>query len=149
MPIHLLKTPGIFLYSLFLFSPSHLQGNTNGNHDLRAHIYARRGEFCQVSIFAKLVCQPIGVQFFCFAKIRQMPNWFAKLLELLLESIWLMPRCFSNYIIQYCPSNLCSNFIKTMLSKPYIYINYDVNHYDRRCVVYVSTYVVCNQPSLR
>jgi hypothetical protein len=44
-------TLGILLYCLFLFAPSHLQGNADGNHDPRAHIYVRRGEFCQVSIF--------------------------------------------------------------------------------------------------
>jgi hypothetical protein len=51
-------------------------GNADGNHDLRAG----GGEFCQLSIFAKLVCQTIGGHFSCFVKIRWMPSWFAKLL---------------------------------------------------------------------
>jgi hypothetical protein len=44
---HLLKTyirnPSLFFIS---FSPSHLQGNDDGNHDPRAHICAWGGEFC-------------------------------------------------------------------------------------------------------
>jgi hypothetical protein len=40
-------TSEILLYSLFLFSPSHLHKNDNDNHDPRAHIY---GEFCQVGL---------------------------------------------------------------------------------------------------
>jgi hypothetical protein len=52
-------TSGILLYSLFLFSPSHLEGNADGNHDPR--IYAR-GEVS-------------------FAKFLFLPSWFAKLLE--------------------------------------------------------------------
>jgi hypothetical protein len=43
-------TLGILLYSLFIFSPSHLQQSAVGNHDPRAHIYARGGEFCQVDV---------------------------------------------------------------------------------------------------
>jgi hypothetical protein len=31
---------------------------------IRALICAQRGEFCQVSIFAKLVCQTVGDHFF-------------------------------------------------------------------------------------
>jgi hypothetical protein len=34
----------------------------------RTHIYARGGEFCQVSIFAKLVCQTVGGYFFLFCR---------------------------------------------------------------------------------
>jgi hypothetical protein len=59
---------GILIYSLFLFSPSHLEGNADGNHDTRAHICAWGGEFCQVSIFAKLVCQTVGGQLFSFCQ---------------------------------------------------------------------------------
>jgi hypothetical protein len=76
-------TSWILLYSLFHFSPSHLQGNADGNHNVRAHICAWGGRFCQVSIFAKLVYQTVGGQFSCFAKIRRMSSWFVKLLELL------------------------------------------------------------------
>jgi hypothetical protein len=43
-------------------------GNNDGNRDPRAHIYAWGGEFCQVSIFAKLVCQTVGGQFFLFCQ---------------------------------------------------------------------------------
>jgi hypothetical protein len=36
---------------------------------IRARIYARGGgEFCQVSIFAKLVCQTVGGHFFLFCQ---------------------------------------------------------------------------------
>jgi hypothetical protein len=68
--------------SLFFisFSFSHLKGNNDGNHDPRAHICAWGGEFCQVSIFAKL----LEANFSCFAKIIWMQSWFAKQLELLL-----------------------------------------------------------------
>ena len=56
VPFYFLKTyirnPSLFFIS---FSPSHLEGNNDGNHDPRAHICAWGGEFCQVSIFAKLV----------------------------------------------------------------------------------------------
>jgi hypothetical protein len=55
-------TSGILLYSLFLFSPSHLEGNADGNK-IRARIYAR-GEVS----FAKLVCQTVGGQFFSFCQ---------------------------------------------------------------------------------
>jgi hypothetical protein len=57
MPFHLLKTYIRNLSLFFIsFSPSHLQGNDDGNHDPRAR---GGGEFCRVSIFAKLVCQTI------------------------------------------------------------------------------------------
>jgi hypothetical protein len=60
MPFHLLETyirnPSIF----FIFSPSHLEGNANGNHDPRTHVCAWGGGFCQVSIFAKLFCQIVS-----------------------------------------------------------------------------------------
>jgi hypothetical protein len=69
MPFHLLETyvrnSSLFFIS---FSPSHLDGNANGNHDPRVHICAWGGEFCQVSIFAKLVCQTVGRQFFSFCQ---------------------------------------------------------------------------------
>jgi hypothetical protein len=61
-------TSGIFLYSLSLFSPSHLEGNTEDNHDPHAYICAWGDEFCRVSIFAKLVCQTVGDQFFLFCQ---------------------------------------------------------------------------------
>jgi hypothetical protein len=67
-PFHLLKTyTGIILYSLFPFSPSHLQGS---NHDPRAHICAPGGEFCQISI---------------------LPSWFTKLYECQID----LPNCWS------------------------------------------------------
>jgi hypothetical protein len=69
MPFHLLKTyirnPSLFFIS---FSPSHLQGNADDNHNPRTHIYAWGDEFCQVSIFAKLVCQTAGDYFFLFCQ---------------------------------------------------------------------------------
>jgi hypothetical protein len=55
------------LFFIF-FSPSHLEGNNDGNHDPGAHICAWGGEFCQVSIFAKLVCQIVGGQFSLFCQ---------------------------------------------------------------------------------
>jgi hypothetical protein len=65
VPFHLLKTyirnPSLFFISFFT---PHLEGNGDGNHDPRAHIYAQGGGFCQVSIFAKLICQTVGGQFF-------------------------------------------------------------------------------------
>jgi hypothetical protein len=68
MAFHLLETyirnPSLF----FLFSPSHLEGKTDGNHDLREHICVWGGEFCQVSIFAKFVLQTVGGQFFSFCQ---------------------------------------------------------------------------------
>jgi hypothetical protein len=61
MPFHLLEThirnPSLFFIS---FSPSHLEGNSDGN-TIRARIYAR-GEVS-------------------FAKFLFLPSWFAKLLE--------------------------------------------------------------------
>jgi hypothetical protein len=74
-----IRNPSLFFIS---FSPSHLEGNNDGYHDPRAHICAWGGEFCQVSIFTKLV----ETNFSCFAKIIWMPSWFAKLLELLILS---------------------------------------------------------------
>jgi hypothetical protein len=65
-------TSGFLLYSLF-FLPSHLEGNADGN-TIRAHICAWGGEFCQVSIFDKLVCQTIGGNFSRFTKIRWMSS---------------------------------------------------------------------------
>jgi hypothetical protein len=70
MTFHLLKSyirnPSLFFFS---FSPSHLQGNDDGNHDPRAHICAWGGEFCQVSIFTKLVCQTGWGHFFVLPKL--------------------------------------------------------------------------------
>jgi hypothetical protein len=60
-----IRNPSLFFIS---FSPSHLEGNNDGNHDLRAHICTWGGEFCQVSIFSKLVCQTVGGQFFLFCQ---------------------------------------------------------------------------------
>jgi hypothetical protein len=56
MPLHLLETY-IRNHSLFLFSPSYLEGNADGNHDPRAHI--SRGEVS-------------------FAKFLFLPSWFAQ-----------------------------------------------------------------------
>jgi hypothetical protein len=50
---------------------------------IRARIYVLAGAFCQVSIFAKLICQIVGGHFSYFAKIRGILSWFGKLLELL------------------------------------------------------------------
>jgi hypothetical protein len=69
VPFHLLKNLHQESFSiLYFFSPSHLEGNNDGNHDPRAHICAWGDEFCQVSIFAKLVCQTVGGQFFLFCQ---------------------------------------------------------------------------------
>jgi hypothetical protein len=51
-----IRNPSLFFIS---FSPSHLEGNTDGNHDPRAHIYTR-GEVS-------------------FGKFLFLPSWFAKL----------------------------------------------------------------------
>jgi hypothetical protein len=70
MPFHLLETytrnPSLFFNSFFTLPP-------RGKHrwqprSARAHICAWGGEFCQVSIFAKLVCQTVGAQFFSFCQ---------------------------------------------------------------------------------
>jgi hypothetical protein len=61
MPFHNLETyirnPSLFFISFFTLPP---EGNADGNHDPCAHICAWGGEFCQVSIFAKLICQIVG-----------------------------------------------------------------------------------------
>jgi hypothetical protein len=54
--------------TLSFFSPSHLEGNVDDNHDPRAHICVWGGEFCQVSIFANLICQIVGGHFFSFCQ---------------------------------------------------------------------------------
>jgi hypothetical protein len=67
VPFHLLKNLHQESFLFFIsFSPSHLEGNNDGNHDPRSHICAWGGEFCQISIFAKLICQTVGGQFFLF-----------------------------------------------------------------------------------
>jgi hypothetical protein len=38
---------------------------------IRAHIYVWGAEFCQVSIFAKLVCQTVGGHFFVLPKLNR------------------------------------------------------------------------------
>jgi hypothetical protein len=69
VPFHLLKNLHHEFFSiLYFFFTLHLEGNNDGNHDPRAHICAWGGEFCQVSIFAKLVCQTVGGQFFLFCQ---------------------------------------------------------------------------------
>jgi hypothetical protein len=69
VPFHLLKNLHQESFSIhYFFSPSHLEGNNDGNHDPRTHICVWGGEFCQVSIFAKLVYQTAGGQFFLFCQ---------------------------------------------------------------------------------
>jgi hypothetical protein len=63
------------------------------NHDPRAHICAWGCEFYQISIFAKLIYQTVGGQF--FAKIKWMSSWFAKLLKLLQLSYFQCLTSFS------------------------------------------------------
>jgi hypothetical protein len=62
MLFHLLKTyirnPSIFFISLFTFPPYK-----------ETLISTTRDEFCQVSIFTKLVCQSVEGQFFLFCQI--------------------------------------------------------------------------------
>jgi hypothetical protein len=60
MPFHLLETYIRNTSLFFIFSPSHLEGNADGN-TIRARIYAH-GEVS-------------------FAKFLFLPSWFAKLLE--------------------------------------------------------------------
>jgi hypothetical protein len=65
MPFHLSKTYIKNLSIFFIsFSPSHLQGNADDNHDRRAHIWF---------LYA---CGDVS-----FAKLLFFPSWFAKLLE--------------------------------------------------------------------
>ena len=42
--------------------------NRDGKRSRRAYIYACGGEICQVAIFAKFVCQTVGVLFFLFSQ---------------------------------------------------------------------------------
>jgi hypothetical protein len=64
---------------------------------IRTRIYAR-GEFCQVSIFAKLVCQTVGGQFFLFCQ-----NYMnAKLVRQTIEVALSHP----TYGNQTCPKSL-------------------------------------------
>jgi hypothetical protein len=62
MPFHLIKTwiSWIILYSLFHFHPPTRLGHVVVNPDRHVYISAWGGEFCHVSIFAKLVCQTTG-----------------------------------------------------------------------------------------
>jgi hypothetical protein len=74
IPFYLLKTSiRNLIYSLF-FSPSHLAWRV-GETPISTWIGARRRNadinllyslFCQVSVFAKLVCQTVGCQIFLF-----------------------------------------------------------------------------------
>jgi hypothetical protein len=69
---------------LYFFSPSHhLQGNDDDNHDLRAYMCAGTW-VCQVSIFAKLVCQTVGGQFFLF--LLKLDGW-----QVNLTNYWSCP----------------------------------------------------------
>jgi hypothetical protein len=78
---HLLRTYGNpSLFFIFLFSPSHLQGNDDGNYDARREVSFAKFLFLP-SWFVKL----LEINFSRFAKIRWMPSWFAKQLELLLH----------------------------------------------------------------
>jgi hypothetical protein len=69
VPFHLLQNlyqeSFSILYFFFTLPP---RGKHDGNHDPRAHICAWGGEFYQVSIFTKLVCQTVGGQFFLFCQ---------------------------------------------------------------------------------
>jgi hypothetical protein len=58
--------PKSFFILYFFFHPPTWLGHTNANSDRRTLISAWAGEFFQVSIFAKLVCQTAGGQFFLF-----------------------------------------------------------------------------------
>jgi hypothetical protein len=82
VPFHLLKNLHQGSFSiLYFFSPSHLEGNNDGNHDPHARGEVSFAKFLFLpSWFAKL----LDANFSCFAKIIWMPSWFAKLLELLL-----------------------------------------------------------------
>jgi hypothetical protein len=69
MAFHLLKTyPSLFFISFFTLPPCLVRGrNADANPDIPdrcAYISASGGEFCQVSIFAKLVCQTVGGRIF-------------------------------------------------------------------------------------
>jgi hypothetical protein len=65
MHFHFVKTcirnPFLFFISFFTLTPSLVHGrNADANPDRRVYNSARGGEFFQVSIFDKLVCQTIG-----------------------------------------------------------------------------------------
>jgi hypothetical protein len=70
VPFHLLKTyirnPSLFFIS---FSPSHPEGNNDGNHDPRGEVSFAKFLFLP-SWFAKL----LEANFSCFAKIIWMPS---------------------------------------------------------------------------
>jgi hypothetical protein len=52
---------------LFIHTPTWL-GHADANPNQRVYISTWGVEFCQVSIFAKLVCQAIANQFFMFCQ---------------------------------------------------------------------------------
>jgi hypothetical protein len=55
------------LYFFFTLPPGLARGrNVDANLDHRMYISVWGGEFCQVYIFAKLVCQTVGSKFFIF-----------------------------------------------------------------------------------
>jgi hypothetical protein len=82
------------------------------------------------------------------------PNFISKLYYLIFSLRFCsVTNDFSNYIIKYFPSNLCSNFFENSALKTiYLHLwckSLWLAHYDWRGVAYVSAYVVRNQPSLR
>jgi hypothetical protein len=84
VPFHLLKNLHQESFSiLYFFSPSHLEGNNDGNHDPRAHICAWGVSFAMFLFLPSWFGKLLEANFSCFAKIIWMPSWFAKLLELL------------------------------------------------------------------
>jgi hypothetical protein len=64
-PFENLYQESLCILYFFFHSPTRL-GHADGNRDRRAYIYACGGEFCEVFIFAKLVCQIVGGQFLLF-----------------------------------------------------------------------------------
>ena len=57
---------GTLLYSLFLFPPSHLEGNADAKSSTRAHIYAVKVDFSQVAKNCQVLCQTVGGVFSTF-----------------------------------------------------------------------------------
>jgi hypothetical protein len=69
MSFHILKTCignlSLLLISFFTLPPGLAHGrNADANPDWCAYIFVWRGEFCQVSIFAELICLTVGGYFF-------------------------------------------------------------------------------------
>jgi hypothetical protein len=66
LPKNLHQESSLFFIS---FSPSHLEGNNNDNHDLRTHMRGEVG-FAKFLFLRSWFVKLLEPNFFCFAKIR-------------------------------------------------------------------------------